>query len=228
MRDLPADSALARAAAAIAPQIHDMLAPLVPQSDRTTKPGELGYYEFYYALGQLLRPASFLEIGVLGGASACAVALGAGSSLRDVVLLDNESHDDGKQAVPLSTAMGRVLAANPQPMVTCHPVDSQRLSAIPSAFFSGQFNLIHVDGDHRVGPCYHDLRITWPRLELFGHLLVDDANWSWVTEAVEAFVPTLKARVPHNKVRVERVPTTSGMFILHDCHEGGCPLLWSA
>ena len=215
MRELPADSFLRVIAREVAPHAHEMLTPFVPWHRRAVEPTELDFYEWYYAYGRLLKPQTMLEIGVLGGASVVAVCLGAGSSLCEVHLIDDESHDRRES---LADAANAVMRAAPCAQVSMFREDSQRLARLPAG---PQFDLISLDGDHRVGPCFHDLRICLPRLAEDGHVLVDDAQWSWVQEACDAFTAV------HPELDDLFVATKTGTRVLHRAGEHllRCPLL---
>lgn len=226
MRDLPSDSPLHALAAAAGAQIDDLLAPVVPDADRVDRPRDPrcrgGYYEWYYAYGRLLRPATILEIGVLGGGSVASLAIGTHEGQRDLTniwLVDDRSHDGGSSAVALSTVADRVRRVVPGSCIMrTFEEDSQRLAALlPGPLF----DVISIDADHRIGPCYHDLRISLPRLAPDGHILVDDAQWTWVRDAVDAFV------ADHPHLDDLFVATMTGTRILHLAgeHLDRCPLL---
>lgn len=221
LRPLPDNSRLHAAAVAAATTIGDLLAPIVPENDRVDGPGHGpgGYYEWYYAYGLVLRPTTLLEVGVLGGGSVISTALGArdaGCAMTTVWLVDDGSD---ARSVPLSVVSNRLRSILP-PSCIVRPIeeDSQRMRSLPP---SAPFDIISIDADHRVGPCYHDLRISLPMLAHDGHVLVDDAQWSWVRDAVDAFV----ADRPHlDDLYVE---TMTGTRILHFAgeHLDHCPLL---
>lgn len=218
MRELPADSPLRSIAREQAPRVNALLDPYVLWHKRAVGPTEEDFYEWYYAYGRLLRPKTMLEIGVLGGASVVAACLGAGAgALREVHLIDDESHDRRES---LADAADAVSLAAPCAAVSYFREDSQRMARLPPG---PQFDLISVDGDHRVGPCYHDLRISLPRLAADGHMLVDDAQWSWVQEACDAFVRE------HPELDDLFVRTKTGTRVLHATgeHLSRCPLLHS-
>lgn len=218
MRDLPQDSPLRYVVVDVAPRINELLAPLVPWHNRAVEPTEGDFYEWYFGYGAVLRPRIFLEIGVLGGASIVALCLGAGSVVGHVVLMDDESHD---RPVSLADAEDSVHRVVPRARIESFKEDTQRLAQLPPGPL---FDLISIDGDHRVGPCYHDLRICLPRLAPEGHILVDDAQWCWVKDACDAFL------CAHPELDDLFVRTKTGTRILHfgGDHLQRCPLLGSS
>jgi len=217
VRPLPDASPLRAAKAAAVETLAPLLNAIVPQEGRIATPGD--YYEWYFAYGEVLRPKTVLEIGVLGGGSAASLVLGAGGencSIEHFDLIDNESHD--QQAVPLALAASRVTrAAGGKFRANAYLLDSQRLRALPDGPL---YDLISIDGDHRTGPCFHDLRISLPRLAPGGHILCDDAQWDWVKWAVDDFV------AEHAWLDDLFVATHTGTRVLHSMgHIGECPLL---
>ena len=182
-----------------------------------TQPGQLDYYEWYYAYGRLLAPKRIVEIGVYGGGSVALVCLGAVNPPALIELIDNESY--GSSLAEVSERLRKIA---PECLIVAIPEDSQRLAELPVPA-EGRFDLVSIDGDHRVGPCYHDLRITLPHLTQDGHILVDDARYPWVRDAVTAFV------ADHPELHEIYVETFTGTSILHrENHIDRCPLLSAA
>lgn len=204
IRDLPDSSPLRAFARAGADRTYAVL----QDADLAWHPD---YYEWYWAAGALFRPRRVLEIGVYGGGSTLALVHGArsvGHTLDEIVLIDNE--DDGR---PLEAARARVAAAAPTATVRALREDSQRLAELPGR----GYDLVSVDGDHRVGPCYHDTRLALAALAPGGHVVCDDGSWPWVRQALDAFL----AERPH--LRGDFVRTKTGMIIVHACLDL-CPL----
>lgn len=220
MRSLPETSPLRVAAREVVAQIDALLEPVVPWYKRVTERGVHDYYEWYYAYGRILRPRSILEIGVLGGGSVVALCLGAGEGMvRQVHLVDDESASEKWKLADAATAVRAVAPACEVTIFAgADAGDSQRLAVLPAG---PVFDVISIDADHRVGPCYHDLRISLPRLAADGHVLVDDAQWSWVRDAVDAFTADRPA------LDDLFVATKTGTRILHGSGEHllRCPLL---
>jgi hypothetical protein len=180
-------------------------------SEIVTPSGQLDYYEWYWAYGEILRPRNVLEIGVLGGGSMVALCAGADQHVRRVTLIDDESDKRS-----LSQAADRIRkAAGPNCEVVQSKQDSQRLHRIDT---NVMYDVISIDGDHRVGPCFHDLRLTLPALAPNGHIICDDGNWPWVVQAVSDM---MHLRSDLNALHVN---TFTGSIVLHKCGNA-CPLL---
>lgn len=180
-----------------------------------TPEGQHDYYEWYYAYGKILQPKTVLEIGVFGGGSMFALCAGAGDCVERVDLVDDESDQR-----PLGEAAGRVRRTAKN--VIEHVQDSQRVARLKDVVGEGPFDVISVDGDHRVGPCYHDLRIALPLLAEDGHIIVDDGNWPWVKQACEDFLDDSRT------LDAFHVNTFTGTIVMHRAgaeHAGCCPLI---
>jgi hypothetical protein len=226
--NLPASSPLRTLKNAAAPTIEKWLTGLGfvwTKEDASctlvTPPGQRDFYEWYYAYGQLLKPRRVLEIGVFGGASITSIVAGAAGSVEYVQLVDDESKGCG-----LDEACTRLRKVLPTAPIAILKEDSQRMAKLPVD--GGPFDLVSIDGDHRVGPCYHDLRITLPHLAPEGHIIIDDGKWPWVRDAVADFVGDHSATLVPGLHEIF-VDTYTGTRILHrgGDHLDRCPLLVS-
>lgn len=185
-----------------------------------TKPGQLDYYEWYYAYGRLFLPRRILEIGVYGGASVLFACLGAADGQRQpelVQLLDNEQYRRSTKEAASRIAQ---VASGCRFVTLAH--DSLALTELPVPE-GGSFDFISIDGDHRSAACYHDMRISLPHMTPDGHILVDDGRATMVEVAVKDFVSD---RPFLYETFVEG--TFTGTRILHrkdNGHPERCPLL---
>lgn len=184
IQPLPKDTALFKRVAELSESIPAKVRSLVPASDIVTPDAMANYYEWYAAIASLLKPKNYLEIGVYGGGSAIATALGAGEALKEIVLIDNES--DGRKMLDAIDRIKKMTRATIVGFCGEHEGDSQRMYRLPASSHGVDgYDLITVDGDHRIGPAYYDLRLALERLAPGGHIIVDDYNWPWVTKAVD-------------------------------------------
>jgi hypothetical protein len=214
-REAPLREAALRAAPGIEQLLRD--AGFKPNENTVTPPGQRDFYEWYFAYGAILRPARVLEIGVFGGASMFSLCAGAGSGVvHKAWLLDDES-GIGR----VCTLDGAAIAVRRHAReVTVLKEDSQRIGRLASRIGDQTLDVISIDGDHRVGPCYHDLRITLPHLGENGHVICDDGNWPWVQDAVSDFL------AEHPDLTAFRVNTFTGTIVIHrKGHEPRCPLM---
>lgn len=134
-------------------------------------PPRENYYEHYALWSALTKPRSFLEIGVLRGWSVMAVLMGW-STIRSVGLMDNEMY-----GISLSETKESIKEFREKERMTgefniwTQVADTNRLNDIP---FLGEYNLIHVDGEHSERAVRHDLELVLPKLTTRGLIIVDD------------------------------------------------------
>ena len=104
-------------------------------------------------IAQLLRPVSVLEIGVRAGYTA-AMFLASGC-MKYVGLDATDSWGGTPGAVDWAKLM---LPTNfPTASVKIHHVNTQSLKTFAGY---GNFDLVHVDGDHSLQGCLHDLMLS--------------------------------------------------------------------
>jgi predicted O-methyltransferase YrrM len=181
-----------------------------------TNPEQFDYYEWYFAYGQLLQPKTILEIGVFGGASVLFLCLGYGTSPDFIQLVDNQTYPH-----LLKDAVDRIRTVADRAVIDAIMFDSQRMPSLPNSA-NVQFDIISIDGDHRIGPCYHDLHIAAPNLAADGHILCDDARHGDVSSAIDRYLSE------HPELADLYVETLTGTRILHrqdNGHLERCPLL---
>jgi predicted O-methyltransferase YrrM len=122
-----------------------------------------------------------LEIGVRLGYSAYAFT--CDNQMREYVGLDIQLPLDG--GMPFKTfnwVRSKVVPKAPQTKFTFLECNTQE--GIPSL---GQFDLIHVDGDHSYEGALRDMNNCWPLLNHSGLMIVDDysfiAGVKWACDA---------------------------------------------
>ncbi len=172
---------------------------------------EENYYQYYFAIAEVLRPRTYLEIGTRFGYSTVAVSRGA-KGLRRIVSCDLETYEN-----PAGIPTQQVAEANLRASGYSHEAvfiadDSRRLMH----YVSGEtFDLILVDGDHSYEGCLADLTTCSALMAPGGVLMVDDIDQPPVFEAVrdwmrqanisagsQSFIPTkhglMLVRLPGN------------------------------
>jgi hypothetical protein len=129
-----------------------------------------------YASAEILRPASYLEIGVRRGRSMAAVGLAAPRC--DVVGFDRWTPNYAGMPNPgpdfVRGEMQRVGHRGAVELVSgnSHETVPAYLRAHPDAFF----DLIVVDGDHSNSGAAEDIACVLPRLKVGGAFLFDDIS----------------------------------------------------
>ena len=134
-------------------------------------PPRENYYEHYALWSALTKPTSYLEIGVLRGWSVMAVLLGW-STIKEIGLIDNEMY-----GLTLEEAVGDIrrfrdeMHMKGKLKIECLNADSKNLMSIP---FAGEYDLVHIDGEHSERAVRHDLELVLPKLTTRGLIIVDD------------------------------------------------------
>ncbi len=165
------------------------------------------YYEWYYTYAALTRPARVLEIGVRFGYSTIAMLMGW-PDVRELVLID-----DGSYGVPIAESVEMIRGLAPAAEVRAFDLNTRTVNHLPA---HGEFDLIHVDGDHTYYGAFHDLSLVVPLLSPTGMIVLDDVDHiSRVARAARDFV------AHRSDLLVTYVPTYRGHYLLH--REDGPP-----
>jgi predicted O-methyltransferase YrrM len=186
------------------------------QGSVVTNPEQFDFYEWYFAYGRILQPKTILEIGVFGGASILFLCLGSGTSPSFIQLVDNQTYPH-----LLQNAVERIRKVADTAVIDALLFDSQRLPSLANSA-GVQFDIVSIDGDHRIGPCYHDLHIAAPNLAADGHILCDDARHEDVSSAIDRYLSE------HPELADLYVETLTGTRVLHrrdNGHLERCPLI---
>lgn len=139
-------------------------------------------YEWYSLIGRVVRPASFLEIGVAAGYSSYAILEGCESAggVPAVTWVDwCDGHGrDGNRDYALGLIRGRFGI----------DVDDRVVNSREIQSFHHKFDLIHVDGDHSYDGCLHDVYLAGRHLNHDGCILFHDTNDPNVSRAIDDFM----------------------------------------
>ena len=136
------------------------------------------YYKVKYDIAKKYNPSTILEIGVRAGYSAYSF-LSACPKAR-YVGIDAENGEHGGQDGPWIWWAEEILKNFD---VKFEVADSQQLTKI-----NGNYDMIHIDGDHTTEGLLHDLEICWPAVNDRGIMLVDDYDYiDTVKKGVDMF-----------------------------------------
>lgn len=124
------------------------------------------YYPRYVAWSKLVKPRAILEMGVRYGYTALALLAPLAEARPLFVGIDNESY------VPGSLAVASQLLAIHAPWASVRLLKQSTCQELQEA--PGEFDLIHVDGDHSYEGALLDLRLALDRLAPGGVIIVDD------------------------------------------------------
>jgi cephalosporin hydroxylase len=129
--------------------------------------GRTNYYSWYRWIGQIVQPRLVCEIGVRLGYSAWSLCCDGLSA--EFIGWDNECYLAG------SNAQAAELLTRKYARVTIHHHDSQSIESLEPFLAGQQADVFHVDGDHSVHACLHDLELAHGVLRAGGVLIADDS-----------------------------------------------------
>jgi len=138
------------------------------------------YYMVKHNLCMEFQPDHILEIGVRAGYSALAFL----SACPDAhyVGLDAENGKHGGANGPWMWWAKEILAHFDH--VRLKQCDTQKISELDE----GEFDFVHIDGDHSFKGALHDMNLCWPHISSGGVMLVDDYDYiSPVKKAIDYF-----------------------------------------
>lgn len=160
------------------------------------------YYKVKYSIAKNLNPKTILEIGVRAGYSAISFLSAAPEA--QYIGLDAENGTHGNQGGPWCWWAKQILSPFDFEIII---QDTQKIT---SDYISnlGNFDLIHIDGDHSYKGAYHDITICLPSLSNNGIMLIDDYDFiPDVKKAVDRFVH-------NNSIEFDYLPSFRGEAIL--------------
>lgn len=128
------------------------------------------------AAAELLRPTSYLEIGVRRGRSAAVVAAGAPECAVVAVDLWNEGYAGMENPGPDHVRSQLALVGHRGPLRFVSGDSHVELPRLFGAEPDLTFDLITVDGDHSTRGARRDLEDVLPRLRVGGALVFDDVS----------------------------------------------------
>lgn len=168
-------------------------------------PPRENYYEHYSLWASLVKPKSYLEIGVMYGWSAMAILAGW-PHVERMVVIDSELYE-----IPVDDAVAQILSFRfsneiKSPFkIDAFKRDTKKLSCLPVI---EQFDLIHIDGEHSTEAVKHDLELALGSLADRGTIIVDDIRFDGVKAGADFFLHK------HPEVTVRHVETHQGHYLI--------------
>lgn len=173
----------------------DLVQPVDDQAEWITRSD---YYSYYYAIGRVINPRRYLEIGVRYGYSIKAIVDGSGIPWNETEVygVDFESEPPSNQIAMdhLGSRLKRFELLKD---------DSQELRNL----YIPPVDLGHVDALHTEDGVYHDIRLVWRCLKPGGVLLIDDCiPGGIVRKGAERFITDMGVEYAY-------LPTFRGMIL---------------
>ena len=160
----------------------------------------------------LMKPSSYLEVGVCEGVSLSTVIKAGGKTLHSIVLCDNWGGEFGGTGKGNHKYIDDLLYdLDYRGKATFVDGDSHRV--LKPAIAGMKFDLILVDGDHSEIGATQDLYDCYPHLRTYGLLLFDDlyhAAHPWLKGVIDKFVQD----VPEFEIVTEMTDPIAGVAIL--------------
>jgi len=133
------------------------------------------FYEYYrtkYAIALAARPHNICEIGVRWGYSAFSFLYAAPTARYTGYDIIAGTHGGAKGIDTFPHVAGLLHDNFPAADIRLVHADTRALVSL-----TGPFDLIHVDGDHSVEGCTHDLQLALAACEPGGTIVVDDYDY---------------------------------------------------
>jgi predicted O-methyltransferase YrrM len=178
-----------------------------PIGDRYPEEIFSNYFFWYSGLVTKYKPLRILEIGVRYGYTGivfCLAARKAGINDVEYLGIDDESYharscdranQNLRQMVPFATA--KALRWN-------------SFDGLPPG--CGEFDLIHIDGNHDTHGVFNDLQICWPVLRPGGVIVLDDYQMPQIERAIHQWLALFEGS--EEIVQVQEVETERGHFLI--------------
>lgn len=168
-------------------------------------PPRENYYEHYSFWASLVKPRSYLEIGVMYGWSAMAILAGW-PHVERMVVIDSELYE-----IPVEDAVAQILSFRfsneiKTPFkINAFKCDTKKLLRLP---VNERFDLIHIDGEHSTEAVKHDLELALVGLADRGTIIVDDIRFDGVKAGADIFLNK------HQHMAVRHVETHQGHYLI--------------
>ena len=169
-------------------------------------PPRNNYYEHYAFWASLIKPRSYLEIGVMYGWSAMAILAGW-PHVERMVVIDSELYE-----IPVGDAVAEILSFRFANEITSDfridglKHDTTKLSRLPVG--REKFDLIHIDGEHSTEAVKNDLKLALEVLADRGTIIVDDICFDGVKAGADFFLHN------HPEVTCRRVETHQVHYLI--------------
>ena len=126
-----------------------------------------GYVNTKYSVAMHLQPKRICEIGVYSGIAALSFL--AASPKAEYLGFDSLLEETNRKIVVVQKAKETMRSLGYKAEVIVE--DSQMMTHLP-----GQFDFVHVDGDHSREGAKHDVLMAWEALTPNGHILIDNGH----------------------------------------------------
>lgn len=120
-----------------------------------------GEFEVYRNLAALIRPESFLEIGVYCGYSAVAVLAGAGGFIREYIGVDAEKYRPDSNGCAERNLRAALKSFRSPASARLIRHDTQT-DGVPGQIAGRIFEWVHIDAGHATDECLKDMAAFWP------------------------------------------------------------------
>jgi len=165
----------------------------------------LNCYEWYYAISKYYQPKSYFEIGVRLGYSMGTV-ITASDVIDHVLGWDNESYIKNSIERAKSTIEKYITCNRNNVNISIFNIDSQKESKL----VIGNYDMIHIDGDHRSNSVYHDCVLVKDSCKV---LVIDDYNNNTsekTKNGIDRFMNEFSGVIKDNLY----IPSIRGMMII--------------
>jgi len=155
------------------------------------------YYRTKFEIALEKQPKSICEIGVRWGYSAFSFLSAVPTARYTGYDIVAGTHGGAKGIDTFGYVAGFLHDNFPQADIRLVHADTRNLVTL-----TGPFDFIHVDGDHSVEGCRHDLELALGACSPGGTILVDDYNYiKGVTVAADDFCRNWKYRIAETQTK---------------------------
>lgn len=177
-----------------------------PLGDRYPEEIFSNYFAWYGGLVQRYRPHRIFEIGVRYGYTGIVLQLAARAiKLRVEYLgIDDESYH-AKSCDQANANLRQAI-----PWANAKALRWNSFDGLPPN--CGEFDLIHIDGNHDVSGVFNDLQICWPVLNPGGIIVLDDYQFPQIKKAIDNWLALFGDT--EETLEVQEVGTERGHFLI--------------